>query len=349
MGNKRGLSRVVARQAALENAIAALRRRYGDRIIRMAADAPALVGASGSGALSTGSLSLDLLTGGLPRGQISEIAGLDGTGKGTLAYAALAACQCAGGLALLVDADNAADPDALRAAGVDLTCLLLAYPAGANAAWDVLGALARCGALDLLTLTSLNGLLILPGAGWASGSLERRLTRLATALRGRRTALLMTNLPLPLPEGTDAATLATAAPRATVGGAAVARVAALRIALAPSGVRFTPYGDVASLCSTATAVRRHASPCAGAVALEIAPGGPRRAAELIALAEACGCVAHTPLGLLAGGAVLGRTADRAAATLEADPMLAATLEAAVRAVWERRLPSAPPAGLERAG
>jgi len=134
-----------------------------------------------------------------------------------------------------------------------------------------------------------------------------------------------------------------------VGGAAVARVAALRIALAPAGVRFTPYGDVASLCSTATAVRRHASPCAGAVALEIAPGGPRRAAELIALAEACGCVAHTPLGLLAAGAVLGRTAERAASALEADPTLAAALEADVRAVWERRLPSAPPSGLERAG
>jgi len=349
MGNKRGLSHVVARQVALESAIAALRRRYGDRIIRMAADAPALVGASESGALSTGSLSLDLLTGGLPRGQISEIAGPDGAGKGTLAYAALAACQRAGGLALLVDADNAADPDALRAAGVDLTRLLLAYPAGANAAWDVLGALARSGALDLLALTSLNGLLILPRAGWAAGSLERRLARLVTALRGRRTALLMTNLPLPLPEGTDAATRATPPPRATVGGAAVTRMAALRIALAPAGVRFTPYGDVASLCSTATAVRRHASPCGGAVALEIAPGGPRRAAELISLAEACGCVAHTPLGLLVGGVVLGRTAERAAAALEADPTLAAALEAAVRAVWERRLPIASPAGLERAG
>jgi len=349
MGNRRELARVVARRASLETAVAALRQRYGDRIIRMAADAPALVGATGAGTLSTGSLSLDLLTGGLPRGQISEIAGPDGTGKGTLAYAALAACQRAGGLALLVDADNAADPDALRAAGVDLTCLLLAYPASAAAAWDVLGALARCGALDLLALTSLNGLLILPGAGWASGSLERRLTRLATALRGRRTALLMTKLPLPLPEGTDAATLATAAPRATVGGAAVARVAALRIALAPSGVRFTPYGDVASLCSTATAVRRHASPCAGSVALEIASGGPRRAMELITLAEACGCVTHTPLGLLVAGAVLGRTAERAASALEADPTLAAALEAAVRAVWEQRLPFAPTSGLERAG
>jgi len=349
MGNKRGLARVVARHVALEDAIAALRQRYGDRIIRMAADAPALVGATGAGALSTGSLSLDLLTGGLPRGQISEIAGPDGTGKGTLAYAALAACQRAGGLALLVDADNAADPDALRTAGVDLTCLLLAYPAGANAAWDVLGALARCGALDLLALTSLNGLLILPGAGWAAGSLERRLGRLVTALRGRRTALLMTNLPLPLPESAGAAIMATTPLRATVGGAAVARMAALRIALAPTGVRFTPYGDVASLCSTATAVRRHASPCVGSVTLEIAPGGPRRAAELITLAEACGCVAHTPLGLLAGGVVLGRTTERAAATLESDSALAAALEAAVRAVWERRLPIAPPAGLEQAG
>ena len=349
MGNTGGLAHVATRRVALEAAIAALRRRYGERIIRMAADAVTLAGETGSGALSTGSLSLDLLTGGLPRGQISEIAGPDGAGKGTLAYAALAACQRAGGLALLVDADNAADPDALRATGVDLTRLLLAYPASAAAAWDVLGALARCGALDLLALTSLNGLLILPSAGWASGSLERRLARLAAALRGRRTALLMTNLPLPLPQGVNTAPLGSVSIRATVGGAAVVRVAALRIALAPAGVRFTPYGDVASLCSTATAVKRHGNPCGGAVALEVGPGGPRRAIELIALAEACGCVAHTPLGLLAAGTVLGRTAERAAAALEADPTLAAALEADVRAIWERRLPIAPPDGLERAG
>ena len=53
MGNRRELSRGVARWASLENAVAALRQRYGVRIFRMAADAPALVGATGAGALST--------------------------------------------------------------------------------------------------------------------------------------------------------------------------------------------------------------------------------------------------------------------------------------------------------
>jgi hypothetical protein len=55
--------------------------------------------------------------------------------------------------------------------------------------------------------------------------------------------------------------------------------------------------------------------------------------ELVALADACGCLEHTPLGLCAVGCVLGRTAERAAAGLEADPDLAAALEAAVRAAW----------------
>src|SRR5919108_3011321 len=134
------------RQAALATAIAALRRRYGDHIIRTGADLAALPAATGLAPLATGSLGLDLITGGLPRGHVSEYAGADGTGKGTLALAALAACQHAGGLALLVDADGAADPDALAAARVDLGTLVLACPTSAREAWDVLVALGRCGA-----------------------------------------------------------------------------------------------------------------------------------------------------------------------------------------------------------
>src|SRR3954453_418880 len=93
------------RPAALATAIAALRRRYGDHIIRTGADLAALPAVTGLAPLSTGSLGLDLITRGVLRGHVSEYAGADGTGKGTLALAALAACQRAGGLALLVDAD----------------------------------------------------------------------------------------------------------------------------------------------------------------------------------------------------------------------------------------------------
>lgn len=235
---------------ALEEVIALLRRLYGAQIIRRASDIAALPAGAGMPSLSTGSLALDLATGGLPRGALSEMAGPEGAGTGTLACAALAHCQRVGGLALLVDADQAADPDALLAVGVDLESLVLACPASAREAWDVLRTLSLCGALDLLVLCSLSGALSLPDAGWGVGYLERRLVRLTAVLRGRRTAVLVTNQSLPAPPGRGSDPL-TDGRVETVGGRPVAQAASLRIALRPRGVRYTAYGDVAALCSDA--------------------------------------------------------------------------------------------------
>jgi recombination protein RecA len=325
------------RQARLEAVIAALRARYGDHIIRLAADAAALPPDTALVPLSTGSLSLDLLVGGLPRGAISEVFGPDGAGKGTLTYAALAACQHAGGLALLVDADGCDDPDALEAAGVDLARLIVGYPATATEGWDIVRALARSGALDLLALTSLSGLLALPGSGWGPSYLERRMDRLLAALRGRRTALLATNLPVPRhwTEGVAGGTGEAADwPLATVGGRPVAQAATLRIAFRPTGVRYTPAGDAVGMAVHAWVVKHHGAPRGPLLALEMRPGGPRRAAELVVLAEATGCLTHSRLGLtLPNGRVLGRSAERAACALEADASLAAELEVHVRQAW----------------
>ena len=333
--------RAGTRPAALAATIAALRRRYGDHIIRTGADLAALPAATGLAPLSTGSLGLDLITGGLPRGHVSEYAGADGTGKGTLALAALAACQRAGGLALLVDADGAADPDALAAAGVDLDTLVLACPTTVREAWDVLAALSRCGALDLLVLASLPGMLALPRAGWSMPRLDRQLPRLVAAVRGRVTALLLTNLPLPPRPG------ATADTWETVGGPAIAQAAALRIALQPTGIRFTDYGDVAALRATARVVKHHGMALGPALPLDITPCGPHRAAELVALGRLVGCVAETALGLVMGEHILGRTVGRAVAALERDPALAALVEAQVRASWNGNAVHLPHTGTAR--
>ena len=324
----------------LAEVIAALRARYGEHIIRVASATRAFSSGE-SPTLSTSSLSLDLLTGGLPRGQITEITGPDGAGKGTLAATALAACQRDGGLVLLVDAEHTADPDALAAAGVDVEHLIVACPGSAAAAWDVVRMLSRCGALDLI-VTSLSGILALPGAGWGPGYLERRLIRLRAALRGRRTALVLLNQPLPLHWSNGGGedqnrNMALDGQRPwsldTVGGSPVAQAVALRIALRPASVHLTPDGAIAWVRSHAWVVKHHGSPRGPLMLLEIGPGGIRRAAELVLLAEACGCVRHTSLGLFAVGTILGRTADRAARALEADAALASTLEAEVRAAW----------------
>jgi recombination protein RecA len=315
-------------RAALAAVVAALRRRYGAHIIRAASDLTASGPATGTPLLSTGSLGLDLVTGGLVRGGIAEYAGVDGAGKETLAHTALARAQRDGGLALLLDADGASDPDALAAAGVDLAALPLACPTTAQEAWPVLVALARSGALDLFLVTSLSGLLDLPGAGDLR-LLRVWLPRLRLALRGRRTALLVTNAPLAR-DGADRA-------RAwdTVGGPVVAQAASLRVTLRPTGLHFGPHGDVVGLGATATVVKHHGLWRGPSLALELTDGGTSQARELVTLGLLTGRITDTRLGLVAEGIALGRTEIRAAATLatDPDPDLAAALEARIRRAW----------------
>ena len=320
------------RRARLDDVIAALHDRYGRHIIRWGAELAVwpVSGADDGLPLSTGSLGFDLITGGLPRGSITELAGPDGSGKGTLALAALAACQQDGGLALLIDADGAVDPDSLVAAGVDIERLLLSCPTTAAEAWDIALALCRTDALRLVVLASLPGLLALPGADARPYRPDRGLALLQGALRGRRTALLLTN-------GPD-----TALPRAPLGRSTVARIATLRLALDRRALRYGPHGDVVALRALARVVKHRGLPRDPAFLLDIAPSGARRGTELVMLGLLTGCLTETSLGLIMGERMVGRTPERAAAALQDDPDLGADLERRVRAAWDRRqTPSVP--------
>ncbi len=78
-----------------------------------------------SGWVSTGSDILNLAisnraNGGFPIGRISEITGLEASGKSLLAAHALADTQKQGGLAVYIDTENAASEEFLTAIGVDL-------------------------------------------------------------------------------------------------------------------------------------------------------------------------------------------------------------------------------------
>lgn len=67
--------------------------------------------------------------------------------------------------------------------------------------------------------------------------------------------------------------------------------------------------------------------------LEIGPAGPDRFAELVALGLSTGCLRETALGLALDDAVLGRSVERAAVALAAQPDLADALEGRIRAAW----------------
>ncbi len=74
--------------------------------------------------VSSGIPAIDSLTGGLPRGCLTEICGPASSGRTTLLLAALAAATQRGEYCAVVDASDALDPDSAVAAGVELDRLL---------------------------------------------------------------------------------------------------------------------------------------------------------------------------------------------------------------------------------
>ncbi len=74
--------------------------------------------------VSSGIPAIDALTGGLPRGCLTEICGPASSGRTTLLLAALAAATRRGEFCVVVDASDALDPRSAVAAGVELERLL---------------------------------------------------------------------------------------------------------------------------------------------------------------------------------------------------------------------------------
>ncbi len=68
----------------------------------------------------SGITELDALTGGLPRGCLTELCGPASSGRTSVMLAALAAATCRGEFCALIDASDALDPHSVAAAGVDL-------------------------------------------------------------------------------------------------------------------------------------------------------------------------------------------------------------------------------------
>src|SRR5207245_1186878 len=101
---------------------------------------------------------LVLGVGGLPKGRIIEIYGQESSGKTTLAYHVVAESQRQGGIAAFIDAEHAVDPIYARSLGVDIDNLLVAQPDMGEEALEIMDALIRSGAVDVIVLNSVAAL-----------------------------------------------------------------------------------------------------------------------------------------------------------------------------------------------
>jgi recombination protein RecA len=107
----------------------------------------------------SGSISLDLaLGGGIPRGRIIEIYGPESSGKTTVCLHAVAEVQKSGGTAAYVDAEHALDPAYAKRLGVNTDTLLISQPDSGEQALEVVEALVRSNAVDIIVVDSVAAL-----------------------------------------------------------------------------------------------------------------------------------------------------------------------------------------------
>ncbi len=110
--------------------------------------------------ISTGSIALDaaLGVGGYPKGRIIEIYGPESSGKTTFALHAIAEAQKKGGYAAFIDAEHALDPVYAKALGVDVDNLILSQPDDGEQALEIVEALIRSNAIDIIVIDSVAAL-----------------------------------------------------------------------------------------------------------------------------------------------------------------------------------------------
>jgi recombination protein RecA len=146
----------VDREQALDVALGQIERQFGKgSVMRMSDQAAVSVGA-----VSTGSLALDLALGigGLPRGRIVEIFGPESSGKTTLVYHVIAEAQRRGGICAFIDAEHAMDPTYAKRIGVNIDDLLVSQPDTGEQALEIAELLIRSGALDVVAVDSVAAL-----------------------------------------------------------------------------------------------------------------------------------------------------------------------------------------------
>jgi recombination protein RecA len=150
-------TRVDDRNKAIETALASLEKQFGKGSVMRLGSKEAVVPIA---VISTGSISFDAATGvgGVPRGRVIEVFGPESSGKTTISLQIIAEAQKAGGLAAFVDAEHALDPAYAKKLGVDIDNLLISQPDYGEQALEIVEALVRSGAIDVLVVDSVAAL-----------------------------------------------------------------------------------------------------------------------------------------------------------------------------------------------
>jgi recombination protein RecA len=284
--------------------------------------------------IPSGSLGIDLAlgVGGFPRGRIIEIFGPESSGKTTLALHAIAQVHKAGGLAAFIDAEHALDVKYARALGVNPDGLLISQPDSGEQALEIVETLVRTGGLDLLVLDSVAALVpraeIEGEMGDAHMGLQARL--MSQAMRKLTGVAHKTGCTLIfINQLRQKIGVTFGNPEVTTGGNALKFYASVRVDVR----RIGPIKDGEVIVGNRTRVKivkNKVAPPFREIELDVLYGrGFYQSGDLVDRGVECGVLERSGAWVSWGNRQLGQGRDKAAAALEADAELAASLRAAV--------------------
>ena len=319
------------REKALERTLDQIEKQFGKgTIMRLSEERARLDIAT----IPTGSPALDLALGigGVPRGRVIEVYGPEASGKTTLALQIVAMAQRLGGVAAFIDAEHALDPQYARALGVDMENLLINQPDSGEQALDIVEALVRSNALDVIVVDSVAALT--PRAeiegemgdqtiGLQARLMSRALRKLAAITAKAQTTVVFINqirMKIGVMFGN---------PETTPGGRALKFYTSVRIELRRIGSIKDGNQDIGNRCRIKVAKNKVAPPFRTCEVDLLYSRGISREGDLLDVGAEHGIVEKSGSWLSYGEMRLGQGKDKARAFLEENPDIADTIELAI--------------------
>jgi len=322
------------KKRAVEIAIAQIQKQFGKgAVMRLGEKA-----VDNIPVISTGSIAVDIATGvgGVPRGRVVEIYGPESSGKTTLALHMIASAQKDGGMAAFVDAEHALDPVYAEKLGVRVEDLLISQPDYGEQALEIVDALVRSGALDIIVVDSVAALV--PKAeiegemgdshvGLQARLMSQALRKLTGNINRTRTALIFINqirMKIGVMFGN---------PETTTGGNALKFYSTMRMDIR----RSTPIKEGADLVGNRTrvkVVKNKVAPPFKEAEFDIYYGeGISRESSLIDLASAVNIVEKSGSWYSYKGERLGQGRENVRQFLKEHPDVANAIEIEVREAY----------------
>ena len=321
------------RKRALEAALSQIDRAFGKgSVMKLGSRDLGLA----TDAVSTGSLGLDIALGigGLPRGRVIEIYGPESSGKTTLALHAVAEAQKKGGIAAYVDAEHALDPVYAKKLGVDIDEMLISQPDTGEQALEITDTLVRSGGVDIIVIDSVAALTpkaelegemgdSLPGL--QARLMSQALRKLTASISKSNTIVIFINqirMKIGVMFGN---------PETTTGGNALKFYSSVRLDIRRIGA-IKDKDEVVGNQTRVKVVKNKVAPPFKQVEFDIMYGvGVSKTGELIDLGVKANIVEKSGSWFSYDGTRIGQGREAAKAFLAANPDMANTIEASIRA------------------